>query len=435
MNLRVRPVRRLDGRVEVPGDKSVSHRAALLGALADGVTEITGFLEAEDCLRTITAVQALGADVTKKGPGEYRVIGAGKRGFGEPVDVIDCGNSGTTARLLLGVLAGQPFTTVLTGDDSLKRRPMGRVSEPLARMGATFLGRADSTRFPLAIKGQRPLHAMTYRTPVASAQVKSAVLLAGLAADGPVTVTEPAPSRDHSERMLRQFGAEVGVSGTSVTLTPALLRGATVDVPGDISSSAFFLVAGAIVADGQVTVTRLGVNPTRTGVLDALGAMGAVIDVSASTDADEPSATVTVRPTALRGTTIDGPLIPRLIDEIPVLGVAAAVARGTTEVRDASELRVKESDRIAALGRELGKMGARVTERPDGFTIEGGVRLRGARVMSGGDHRLAMALVVAGLAADGETVVEDTACIATSFPTFVELVNTLAGGDAVTVER
>lgn len=434
MRLRIRPVRRLAGEIRVPGDKSISHRAALLGAIASGITEVRGFLDAEDCGRTMTAVAWLGAEVTRKGPGEYRIAGVGSRGFQEPPDVIDCGNSGTTARLLLGVLAGQSFTTVLTGDDSLRRRPMARVAEPLARMGAAFLGRARSSRLPLAIRGARPLRALAYETPVASAQVKSAVLLAGLWADGPVTVTEPAPSRDHSERMLRQFGATVTVRDRSVTLEPAELRGSVVDVPGDVSSAAFFLVAGAIVRDGRVVVTDVGVNPTRTGILDALGAMGASLEWPARRETDEPAATLAIHPSALRATEVAGALVPRLIDEVPVLAVAAALAQGTTRVRDAAELRVKESDRIAAIARELGKMGARVTERADGLDIEGPTRLRGAHVASGGDHRLAMALAVAGLVADGETVVDDAACIATSFPTFVETVNTLAGGDAMTVE-
>ena len=431
MRIRVRPVARLRGDARVPSDKSISHRAALLGAVADGITDVRGYLEAEDCLRSLTAVQALGAEVTKKGPGEYRIAGVGLAGLQEAGDVLDCGNSGTTARLLLGVLAGQPFTTVLTGDDSLRRRPMARVAEPLGRMGATFLGRAGNSRLPLAIRGARPLKAIAYDTPVASAQVKSAVLLAGLFADGPVTVTEPAHSRDHSERMLRKFGATVETHDRTVRLVPGALKAAAVDVPGDISSAAFLLVAGSLVRDARIRVTDVGINPTRTGVLDALLAMGAAVETGAITDRDEPATAVTVTPAELRGTTIAGDLIPRLIDEIPVLAVAAAVARGSTHVRDAAELRVKESDRIAALARELGRMGAAITERADGFDVEGAVRLRGATVASGGDHRLAMALAVAGLVAEGETIVEDTACIRTSFPGFVELVNALAGGDAL----
>ena len=436
MRFRVRPVARLAGTAEVPGDKSISHRAALLGALAEGPTEIHGYLEAEDCLRTIAAVQALGADVTRKGPGHYRIVGAGLRGLQEPADVIDCGNSGTTARLLLGVLAGQPFWTVLTGDASLRQRPMGRVAAPLGRMGATLVGRAEATRLPLAIKGLRPLRAIAHASPVASAQVKSAVLLAGLYADGPVSVTEPAPSRDHSERMLRQFGARVATDGRTVTLTPGDLRGTTVHVPGDISSAAFLLVAAAVVGDARVTLARVGVNPTRTGILDVLRAMGAQIAAEPSGPADdgEPTASLGLGSTALRATSVGGALVPRLLDEIPALAVAAATAGGTTTIGDAAELRVKESDRLAALARELAKMGVRVDERPDGMVIPGPQRFRGARVSSGGDHRMAMALTVAGLVADGETVVEDTACVATSFPQFAETLNALAGMPAVTPE-
>jgi 3-phosphoshikimate 1-carboxyvinyltransferase len=430
----VRPVQRLAGRIRVPGDKSISHRAALLGSLATGVTEVRGFLEAQDCGRTLVAMQALGAEVTRKAPGEYRIVGVGRTGLEEPADVLDCGNSGTTARLLLGVLAGQPFTTILNGDESLRSRPMARVAEPLGAMGAAFLGRMQSSRLPLAVRGARPLRAMAYTTPVASAQVKSAVLLAGLFADGPVSVTEPAQSRDHSERMLRQFGAVLTAEGRTVTVTPGDLSGAAVDVPGDISSAAFFLVAGAVVGDASVTVEDVGVNPTRTGLLDALGAMRAAMTEHDRRDTPEPVATLTVASSRLAATEIAGALVPRLIDEIPALAVAAAVADGTTRIRDAAELRVKESDRIRALARELGAMGVTIAEKPDGLDIEGRAHLSGARVASGGDHRLAMALAVAGLVADGETVVDDVACIATSFPTFVDTMNTLAGGEALSIE-
>jgi 3-phosphoshikimate 1-carboxyvinyltransferase len=438
MKIRVSPVRRLAGRVAVPGDKSISHRAALFGALARGRTEITGYLEGEDCLATLKAVRALGADVTRKGPGHYFVDGAGLDGLSEPEDVVDCGNSGTTARLLMGVLAGQPFWTLLTGDESLRRRPMDRVAEPLRRMGATVVGRREGSRLPLAVHGARPLKALTYASPVASAQVKTALLLAGLWADGPVTVREPAPSRDHTERMLGGFGARLAVTADGVTLTPGTpLTGQPVAVPGDISSAAFFLVAGALVPEGALTVARVGTNPTRTGVLEVLASMGATVRpeaVSGASSAAEPAADLVVRGGALRGTEIGGALIPRLIDEVPILAVAAALAEGATEIRDAAELRVKESDRIRAIATELGKMGARITERPDGLRIEGPARLRGAVVTSGGDHRMAMALVIAGLLADGETVVEDTDCIATSFPGFLTAVNDLAGSPAARVD-
>ncbi|HEU5188863.1 MAG TPA: 3-phosphoshikimate 1-carboxyvinyltransferase [Methylomirabilota bacterium] len=438
MRIRVTPTPRLAGRVLVPGDKSISHRAALFGALASGRTEITGFLEGEDCLATLRAVRALGVEVTRKGPGHYLVDGVGPDGLTEPEDVIDCGNAGTGARLLVGVLAGQPFWSILTGDESLRSRPMDRVAAPLRRMGATVVGRREGSRLPLAVRGARPLKAITYESPVASAQVKTALLLAGLWADGPVTVREPSPSRDHTERMLGGFGARLTATPEGVTLTPGgELRGQPVAVPGDISSAAFFLVAGALMADPELTVAHVGTNPTRTGVLEVLEAMGASIRRQAPAGpgaAAEPAADLVVHRSRLRGAEIGGPVIPRLIDEVPILAVAATLAEGPTEVRDAAELRVKESDRIRAIAAELGRMGARITERPDGLRIEGGTRLRGAVVSSGGDHRMAMSLVIAGLLADGETVVEDTDCIATSFPGFLTAVNDLAGSPAARAE-
>jgi 3-phosphoshikimate 1-carboxyvinyltransferase len=429
MRIRVRPPKRLSGTVEVPGDKSISHRAALFGAIASGRTEVTGYLEAEDCLNTLKAVRALGALVTRKGPGHYLVDGAGLLGLREPEQVIDCGNSGTTARLLMGVLAGQPFWTFLTGDDSLRRRPMRRVGEPLTRMGATVVGRDDGGRLPLGVRGARPLRAITYNSAVASAQVKTALLLAGLWADGPVIVTEPARSRDHTERMLAGFGARLSVAGRTVTLTPGGdLRGQGIAVPGDISSAAFLLVAGTIVPEGEVTVAGVGVNETRAGVLEALESMGApVVRSHAALAAGEPVADLSTRSATLLGASVGGPMIPRLIDEVPVLAVAACMAQGRTRITDAAELRVKESDRIRSIATELSALGARITEAPDGLEIEGGARLRGACVRSGGDHRMAMALCVAGLIAEGETIVEDTECIATSYPGFVETVNALAG--------
>ncbi len=421
-----RPARGLAGTIEVPGDKSVSHRAAILGALATGPTEISGFLEGEDCLNTLRALGALGVEVTRKGPGQYQIGGVGLEGLQEPDNVLDCGNSGTTARLVLGVLAGQPFWSVLTGDESLRSRPMARVTQPLGQMGATIVGRSGGNRLPLAIRGNRPLRGFSYRSPVPSAQVKSALLLAGLYADDPVSVEEPAPSRDHTERMLAGFGARVTVDGLRVTLTPGgELRGHPIHVPGDLSSAAFFLVAGAIVPGSDVTLSRVGVNPTRTGLLDVLQEMGAEVRVSERVDGREPMATLRVGTSRLRATRVGGSLIPRLIDELPVLAVAAACADGPTELRDAAELRVKESDRIHAVITELRKFGARVEERADGFRIEGGAPLRGAVVQSWGDHRMAMALIIAGLVADGQTVVEDTQCVTTSYPEFLTTLNAL----------
>ncbi len=433
MNMRVRPPKRLGGRVEVPGDKSISHRAALMGAIASGRTEITGFLEGEDCLHTLKALEKLGAAVTRKGPGHYLVDGVGPGGFHEADDIIDCGNSGTMARLLLGVLAGQPFWTFLTGDDSMRSRPMKRVADPLSSMGATFVGRQDATRLPLGVRGARPLRALAYVSPVASAQVKTALLLAGLWADGPVSVTEPTRSRDHTERMLGGFGARLSVDDRTVTLTPgAELRGQGLAVPGDISSAAFLLVAGTIAAGAEITVSGVGVNETRAGLLDALESMGAPVGLSRPLmAAGEPVADLTARYSTLRGTTIGGAMIPRLVDEVPVLALAACLAEGRTRITDAAELRVKESDRIRSTAAQLAKLGARMTETPDGLEIEGVARLRGARVQSGGDHRMAMALVVAGLVAEGETIVEDTDCIGTSFPGFLDTVNTLAGAPCV----
>jgi 3-phosphoshikimate 1-carboxyvinyltransferase len=439
MNAVVRPVRRVLGTISVPGDKSVSHRAALLGALADGLTEVQGFLEGEDCLGTLRAVAALGAEVTRKGPGHFVIQGAGFDGLTEPGDVVDCGNSGTTARLLVGVLAGQPFATVLTGDESLRRRPMDRVMEPLSRMGARVIGRRGGARLPLAIAGARPLYPIRHVSPVASAQVKSAVLLAGLWASGPVSVVEPGRSRDHTERMLAAFGGDVQADGETVTVIPGRrLTGRLCRVPGDMSSAAFFLVAGAAAADGAVTVRGVGVNPTRTGALEILEAMGARVRVAAREGDGEPVADLSVGPAHLRGTKVGGMLVPRAIDEMPILAVAAACAEGPSIVRDAAELRVKESDRIRAIASELGKMGVAIEERSDGFHVAGrpsgaGAPFRGARVSSWGDHRLAMALVIAGLLADGPTVVEGIDCIATSYPDFLATCRVLAGEDAVRV--
>jgi 3-phosphoshikimate 1-carboxyvinyltransferase len=436
VNAIVHPSPRVAGTVTVPGDKSISHRALLLGALATGLTEVHGLLEGEDCLATLAAIGALGVEAARKAPGHYLIRGVGLEGLAEPDGVVDCGNSGTSARLLLGVLAGQPFTTVLTGDDSLRRRPMARVMEPLGRMGARVLGRKGGRQLPLAIEGRRPLAPIRHVSPVASAQVKSAVLLAGLWATGPVTVVEPAASRDHTERMLAAFGGAVEVDGPAVTVHPGRpLAGRVVRVPGDVSSAAFFLVAGAIARDGEVRIEGVGVNPTRTGVLDVLAAMGADLQQDGRADGDEPTAGLSVRAGALAGTAIGGSLVPRAIDELPVLAVAAACAEGVTELRDAAELRVKESDRIHALATELAKMGVDIAERSDGFRVVGraGRPLTAARVSSWGDHRLAMALVVAGLAADGPTCVEGIDCIATSYPDFVATCQRLAGEGAVEV--
>ena len=347
----------------------------------------------------------------------------------EPEAVLDVGNSGTTIRLLSGILAGQPFHSVVTGDASIRRRPMDRVATPLRLMGARITGRRGGRLAPLAIEGGG-LTPITYDTPVASAQVKSAVLLAGLFADGETTVREPSQSRDHTERMLAGFGVPVHRDGLAVRLRgPAHLTGTALRVPGDLSSAAFFLVAAALVPGSELTVEDVGLNPTRTGVLDVLEQMGADVRVRGRREeGGEPVGTVTIRASRLRGTVIEGSMIPRAIDELPVIAVAACLADGETVIRDAAELRVKESDRIASLARELGALGAKVEPRADGLAIVGVPRLHGGRVSSGGDHRIAMAMAVAGLCADGPVEIDDPTCIQTSFPEFEETLRRAAGG-------
>ena len=421
----VAPGRPLRGVLRVPGDKSISHRAAMLGAIARGTTHVAGFLRAEDCLSTLRCLRALGASINERGS-DLEITGAP---FREPDEILDVGNSGTTMRLLAGLLAGHPFHSVLTGDASIRRRPVDRVAEPLRRMGATISGRQGGRLAPLSIDGGG-LRGISYATPVASAQVKSAVLLAGLFADGETDVREPSQSRDHTERMLGAFGARIVRDGLTTRLRgPQTLRAASVRVPGDLSSAAFFLVAAALIPGSELAVTDVGLNPTRTGVLDALKMMGADLEVRDLREREgEPVGTVLVRGSRLRGATIGGDLVPRAIDELPVLAVAACFAEGETVIRDAAELRVKESDRIAALARELGRLGARVEPQPDGLAIVGGTALRGARVHSGGDHRMAMALAVAGLRADGPVTIDDPACIETSFPGFADALRSVAGG-------
>jgi len=423
--LTVAPGRPLRGLLRVPGDKSISHRAAILGGIAGGVTRVSGFLRAEDCLSTLRCLRALGIAIEEQR--DALVIHGGP--LAEPGDVLDVGNSGTTIRLLAGVLAGQPFHSVLTGDASIRRRPMARVAEPLRQMGARISGRQGGRLAPLAIAGAS-LRGIAYATPVASAQVKSAILLAGLFAQGETCVTEPSPSRDHTERMLGAFGVPVRRDGQTARLTgPAAPRGTAVHVPGDLSSAAYFLVAGALVPGSEVAVADVGINPTRTGVLDILRMMGACVEVrDEREEGGEPVGTVAVRAGPLRGVLIGGTVIPRAIDELPVLAVAACLAAGETLIRDAAELRVKESDRVAVLARELGRLGADITPQPDGLVIAGGRRLHGGRVRSGGDHRIAMALAVAGLCADGPVIIEDPACIETSFPGFEAALRRAAGG-------
>ncbi|MFM7363077.1 MAG: 3-phosphoshikimate 1-carboxyvinyltransferase [Cuspidothrix sp.] len=412
----------LRGRIRVPGDKSISHRALMLGAIAEGKTQIQGLLLGEDPRSTAACFRALGAEISELNTELVTVKGIGLGNFQEPVDVLDAGNSGTTMRLMLGLLASHPgrFFTV-TGDCSLRSRPMSRVVKPLQEMGAQIWGRKGNTLAPLAIQGQalKPIH---YHSPIASAQVKSCILLAGLNTQGETTVTEPALSRDHSERMLRAYGAKLSINQdtNSVTITGgAKLYGQTVIVPGDISSAAFWLVAGAIVPGSELAVENVGVNPTRTGILEALALMGADIQLENQREvAGEPVADIRVRSGGLKSCTIAGDIIPRLIDEIPILAVAAAFAEGTTIIRDAEELRVKESDRITVMAQQLNKMGAKITELPDGMEITGGTPLVGAEVDSHTDHRIAMSLAIAALNATGTTTIHRAEAAAISYPNF-----------------
>jgi 3-phosphoshikimate 1-carboxyvinyltransferase len=433
--IRVKGGASVRGEVSVPGDKSISHRAIILGALAEGRTRIANLSPGEDNRRTVDAFRAMGVAIgTERGGTEgdrVTVGGVGLHGLGAPAAAIDCGNSGTAMRLLAGVLAGQPFTSTLAGDASLSRRPMRRVAEPLRLMGARVEGRGEEegaedaeVRPPLTVCGPPggvALHAIDYVLPVASAQVKSAVLLAGLYAGGVTSIVEPAPSRDHTERLLGTFGAELRVEGRRISLRGGpRLRGCDLVVPGDLSSAAFFLVAALVTPGGEVRVRRVGVNPTRTGVLDVLRRMGARLEVVDAGDAGgEPVADLLARGSDLRAVDVTEPdMVVRAIDEFPILCVAAACAKGVTRIRNAGELRAKESDRIATMAEELGKFGVRIRTLPDGADIEGGAPLKGARCRSHGDHRVAMSLAVAALAAEGETVIEDSAMVATSYPGF-----------------
>ncbi len=408
----------LRGTLTVPGDKSITHRAIILGALADGEGVITNYCPGLDCLRTAQAFQALGVPI-EIAPDRMRVTGKGLRGLREPESIVDCGNSGTGIRLLAGVLAGQDFFSVLTGDESIRRRPMGRVVGPLREMGALITGRGGGELAPLAISGTR-LRSIKYRSPIISAQVKSSVLLAGLFAEGTTTVIERALSRDHTERLFEYFGIPLTRHGLTVSVTgPRTFAAKDVPVAGDLSAAAFFLVGASLMPDSDVTITGVGINPTRTGILEVLQEMGARIDlVNPRTQAGEPVADLRVRAAPLRGVTVGPERIPKTIDEFPILCVAAACAQGETIIAGASELRVKESDRIATMAMELRLLGAEVEERPDGMRIRGGRPLKGATCQSHGDHRVAMSLVIAGLVTQGETRVEDMACVATSFPGF-----------------
>ena len=411
------------GTIRVPGDKSISHRAVMLGALAEGETRVSGFLAGEDCLATVGAFRAMGVAIDGPAEGRVTLHGVGRRGLAPPETPLDMGNSGTSMRLLAGLMAGQAFSSELTGDASLCKRPMGRVVEPLAEMGARITALGEGGRPPLRIEPARELHGIRYSLPVASAQVKSAVLLAGLYANGETCVTEPAPTRDHTERMLEAFGYPVQRQGGRVCLEGGHRLTAVEDlaIPGDLSSAAFFLVAAAITPGAELTIEGVGVNPTRRGALDILTAMGARIEEdNPRTLGGEPVADLRVRGSALRGIEIPAHLVPLAIDEFPVLFVAAAAARGRTVLRGAAELRVKESDRIATMAEGLGGLGVAAEALEDGIVIDGG-RIRGGVVSAHGDHRVAMAFAVAALAAEDPVEIGDAAAIRTSFPEFLDV--------------
>ncbi|HKL48361.1 MAG TPA: 3-phosphoshikimate 1-carboxyvinyltransferase [Desulfuromonadales bacterium] len=421
----IRPAPCLRGEISVPGDKSISHRSIMFGSLARGTTRVRGFLRGEDNLSTLKAFRAMGIDITETEE-EILIEGRGLHGLAEPDDVLDCGNSGTTMRLMTGILSGQDFFTVLTGDRYLRRRPMRRVVEPLAGMGAQIWGRNGGELAPLAIQGGG-LQSFEYDSPVASAQVKSALMLAGLYAEGETTVREPHLSRDHSERMLSHFGAEVRSfdGGVAVKGAPDL-QGREIFVPGDISSAAFFMVAALVSDDADLLLKNVGVNPTRSGVIDILQAMGGNLELLDLREVSgEPVADVRVQSSSLKGIEIGGDVVPRAIDEFPAISVAAALAEGTTVIRDARELRVKETDRIAAMTSELSRLGADIKATEDGMIVEGRERLAGGAVESHGDHRIAMSCAIAALSSRGEVSIADTDCTATSFPGFWELLETI----------
>ncbi|MEK4385425.1 3-phosphoshikimate 1-carboxyvinyltransferase [Solibacillus sp. FSL W7-1464] len=416
----------LQGDITVPGDKSVSHRSVMFGSIAKGKTTVSGFLLGEDCLRTIDCFQKLGVDIEVNGT-DVTINSSGIDGWTEPKEVLYTGNSGTTTRLMLGLLSGTKLHTIMTGDESIGKRPMRRVADPLRLMGAQIAGRDNGQYTPLAIQGG-PLKAIDYKMPVASAQVKSAILLAGIRAEGTTVVREEEISRDHTERMLRQFGATVTVEDGVVSLQGGqTLTGTHVNVPGDISSAAFFLVAGAIAKNSKIVLKNVGINETRDGILEVLQQMGAKMSVAIDDKhAAEPTATITIETSNLEGTTVGGAIIPRLIDEIPVIALLATQAAGKTIIKDAEELKVKETNRIDAVVNELKKLGANIEATEDGMVIEGPTPLHGGSLKTYGDHRIGMMGAIAALIADGEVELDDADCIAVSYPTFFEHLNSLS---------
>ncbi len=422
----VNPIEKIQGKISVPGDKSISHRAVMLSGISQGKSRIKGFLRGEDCLSTIACFRGLGIDIQEKNQ-EIHITGKGLHGLSEPKDILDAGNSGTTMRLLSGILAGQNFLSIITGDDSLKKRPMDRIANPLREMGAAIDGRCGGSLAPLVIRGGG-LQGMDYTLPVPSAQVKSAVLLAGLYAEGYTIVREKSISRDHTERMLRFLGGNIKTQKGVITLKSSNLEGQEIEVPGDISSAAFFIAAAAAFEGAHLIVEKVGLNPTRTGIIDVLRDMGADIEFDRiHKSGGEEIGDIIVRGRKLLGTNIDETIIPRLIDEIPVIAVIAAVAEGKTTIRGAGELKVKESNRITAMVTELKKRGVDIKELPDGMEINGPNEIRGGVAESYQDHRIAMAMAICGLFAKEPIKIKDPECIAISFPEFEEKLKQISG--------
>lgn len=412
----IKKISSANGTVTVPGDKSISHRAVMLGSLAEGATRITGFLRGADCLSTIDCFRKMGIEIDDNGD-EIIVHGKGLNGLSKPQEMLYTGNSGTTTRLLCGILSGQPFDTDITGDASICKRPMKRVREPLSLMGAKI----DGDFCPLHITGTK-LHGMDYKMTVASAQVKTAILLAGLYADGDTIVHEKEKSRDHTELMLSAMGADLKVDGNDITLRPGNeLKGQDIEVPGDISSAAFFMVLGAVMPNSCITIKNVGINPTRTGIIDVFNAMGADMQlINKRIVTGEEVADIVIKTSDLHGTEIGGDIIPRLIDELPVIAVAAVFAEGTTVIKDAQELKVKETNRIRAVVDEFSKCGIDTTETDDGMIINGRKPIKGADFKTYGDHRMAMSLSILAQLADGDSTLDDSECVAVSYPTYFD---------------
>lgn len=415
----------LKGKIQVPGDKSISHRSIMFGAIASGETTVTNFLLGHDCLSTISCFRQLGVPIELQDD-KVVIQGTGLDGLKEPEDILNVGNSGTTIRLLMGILAGREFHSVLIGDESIAKRPMTRVTKPLQNFGAVIQGRNNGEFTPISIKGG-PLQGLTYEMPVASAQVKSALLFAGLQAEGTTTVIEQAKTRDHTERMIRAFGGKVEVDGLKVSLQGGQeLKGTAVHVPGDISSAAFFLAAGALVPNSEIVLQNVGLNETRTGIIDVLQAMGAQINITKYENGQaEPAGDLTIETSSLKGTVIDGDLIPRLIDEIPIIALLASQAEGQTIIKDAEELKVKETNRIDTVVNELSKLGVKITATDDGMIIEGKSAISGGTVSSHGDHRIGMMLAIAASISNEEVYLEGAEAIAVSYPNFFEHLHSL----------